>query len=183
MFCAYFSVLFENMILDTTKKAYTDSHTGLINKARWNELMNASVPVVESTAIMMLDLNGLKQVNDTLGHEAGDRMILAFSDILRRALPKNSVICRWGGDEFAVMITGMDRESVEKCLDTIRQEVDDYNAACDEPSVFYAVGCAFALEHPGLSRTELLTIADSRMYLDKQTWYSEKQGAVEDKVR
>lgn len=121
--------------------------------------------------MMMLDLNGLKYINDTLGHEAGDRMIFNFSAILRNTLPSSSVICRWGGDEFAVMLTGMSREKMERYMDTIHRAVDVYHANNGDPPIFFAVGYALSTENPSLSRKELLAIANNQMHLDKQKWY------------
>lgn len=174
-FIVYAIVMFITRVVDTTQKAYADERTGLSNKAYWDELMNEHVPVRGSIGIIMMDLNGLKQVNDKLGHEAGDRMIFDFSHILRNVLPSDSVICRWGGDEFAVLMTEVDREKVEVYVETIQNAVEDYNASNSHASIFFAVGFAVSAEYPGLSRKELLSIADSQMYLNKQRWYSEHQ--------
>ena len=171
-FVLYAMIMFIDSILGTTQMAYTDPRTGLANKTRWNDVMNNHSPLPDAVGVMMLDLNGLKQTNDTQGHEAGDRMIFSFSNILRNTLPSSSLICRWGGDEFAVMITGTTQEKLEAHIKALRSAVDDYNAACGDPPIFFAAGAALSTNHPGLSCSELLSVADSRMYLDKQKWYS-----------
>lgn len=98
-FIVYTLIVFLRNVQESTRKAYTDSRTGLENRGRWNELMHGDDPLPEPYAILVIDLNGLKQVNDTLGHEAGDRMIYELSAILRNTLLRNSVICRWGGND------------------------------------------------------------------------------------
>ena len=169
----YVIIMFITNIQDTTQKAYSDSRTGLANKARWNDLMNDSIPISGPTCIMMMDLNGLKYINDKWGHEAGDNVIFSFANILRNTLPSNSAICRWGGDEFTVMINGINSKKIKQYVDALRYAVDEYNASCVSPSISYAIGWALSSEHPGLSRQELLAIADNRMYLDKQEWYAQ----------
>ena len=96
-FLAYALSLFTRNFLDINKKAKTDAQTGLFNKSRWDQLMNDKSPILEPIGIMMIDLNRLKYINDTMGHEAGDKMIFNFSNILRNSIPHSNVICRWGG--------------------------------------------------------------------------------------
>lgn len=171
-FVIYALIIFVSNMVDSTRKAYTDPRTGLGNKARWNDLLHDSSPVPEAIGIMMLDLNDLKRVNDTLGHEAGDRLIFDFSNLLRNTLPSNSLICRWGGDEFTAMITGMTRENMDQQVDRLRTAADLYNAVCADSPIYFAAGYALSTDYPGLCTRELFDLADSQMYLDKQKWYS-----------
>lgn len=172
-FLLYAVITFADNTLDATRKAYTDPRTGLVNKIRWNELLSDETALSDAIGMIMFDMNGLKQVNDKLGHEAGDLMIFDFSNILRNALPVESVICRWGGDEFTVMVPGADTERLQQLLNTVRIAVEDYNATHFDPHIFYAVGYAASAEFPDKSRKELLAVADGRMYQNKQAWYSE----------
>lgn len=174
-FIAYTLIIFVSSVQNATRKAYTDSRTGLINRTRWNELMNAHVSAAEQYAILVVDLNGLKRVNDTLGHEAGDRMILALSKILRNSLPGSSVICRWGGDEFTVWLTGVNRERLDQHLQMLFTEGEKYNQDHPELPVHFAVGAALSSEHPGLSQTQLFQLADEEMYRSKQLWYTDNR--------
>lgn len=168
----YTLALFVLNLMDINKRAYTDILTGLFNKSRWDVLMNDPILISEPICMMMLDLNGLKHTNDTLGHEAGDKMIFNFANVLRNTIPPTSTICRWGGDEFTVMLTHADRETAEKYMRDIRSAVDAYNASGETPALYYAAGYALSTEFPGLSHKELLEKADERMYLDKQQWYA-----------
>ena len=173
-FIIYTMIVFLRNIQESTRKAYTDSRTGLENRTRWNELMNSNTALPEPFAILVIDLNGLKQVNDTLGHEAGDQLIYELSSILRNSLPRNSVICRWGGDEFAVLLTGLNRAKLEHYIDSLYAARESYNEEYPELPIHFAVGAALSAEHPGTSRTELFRLADEDMYRNKQLWYAQK---------
>lgn len=165
--------LFTIETYETKNKAYTDPHTGLFNKNRWDELMNNRLPLTGNLGILMLDLNGLKYVNDTYGHEAGDRMIFNFANILRNTLPPGTVICRWGGDEFTAMLMDSDPEAMERYVDQLHQAARRYNDADNPPFLYFAAGWALASEFPELSREGLLAQADQRMYQEKRRWYAE----------
>lgn len=89
--------------------------------------MNARISVAEQYAILVVDLNGLKRVNDTLGHEAGEQMILTLSEVLHNSLPSSSVICCWGGDEFTALLTGVNRERLDQHMQMLFIEGDQYN--------------------------------------------------------
>ena len=121
----------------------------------------------------MLDLNGLKYVNDTFGHDAGDRMIFDFANILRNTLPPGAVICRWGGDEFTAMLMDSSPEAMERYVDQLHQATQRYNDAGNPPFLYFAAGWALSSEFPGSSREELLAQADHRMYQEKRRWYTE----------
>lgn len=166
-------IAFTKSILDINRRAKTDAQTGFFNKSRWNQLMNEKPSGAESIGILMLDLNRLKYINDTMGHEVGDKMILSFSNILRNSIPHSNTICRWGGDEFTVMVTDASREKMEGCLADIRAAVEAYNASGEKPEIYYAAGYALSSEFPGITRKELTQRADEQMYRDKKRWYRE----------
>ena len=173
-FIIYLLVVFLRSVQESTRKAYTDSRTGLENRTRWNELMHSETAIPEPYAIVVIDLNGLKQVNDTLGHDAGDRMIYELSSILRNTMPRNSVICRWGGDEFAVLLSNTTREKVDRHIATLRSAQEAYNNDHPELPIHFAVGSALSSEHAGISRTDLFQLADEDMYRCKQAWYTSR---------
>ena len=171
----YTLALFIINILDINKRAHTDTDTGLFNKSYWDMLMDAPTPISSPIGMMMMDLNGLKNINDTMGHEAGDKMIYNFAKILNNTIPAANTICRWGGDEFTVMLTNANREIAEMYIEKIRSAVDAYNASGEKPALSYAVGYALSTDFPGLSRKELLEKADTDMYVNKQRWYETKR--------
>lgn len=173
-FIIYMLIVFLRSVQDSTRKAYTDSRTGLENRTRWNERMTSDVALPEPYAILVVDLNGLKRVNDTLGHDAGDLMIYELSNILRNTLPHNSSICRWGGDEFTALLTGLSRSRLDHWVNALYGAAEAYNADHPELPIHFAVGSAISSEHPGISRSELFRLADEDMYRNKQLWYARR---------
>jgi len=177
-FIVYTLIVFLWNVQESTRKAYTDSRTGLENRGRWNELMHGDDPLPEPYAILVIDLNGLKQVNDTLGHEAGDRMIYELSAILRNTLPRNSVICRWGGDEFTALLPGVDHTKLTQRINSLMAAVESYNADNPHLPIHFAVGVALSSEYSNISRIDLFRKADENMYRNKQIWYEQKRASV-----
>lgn len=158
------------------KRGYLDVQTGLYNRNRWNDFLKKAVDPTPDTGVIMLDLNRLKCVNDSMGHKSGDKMIRAFVDILRENLPADCTIFRWGGDEFTVLMQGADREKLEACLKTIRTKTTEYNCSGQRPEIYFAAGYVLAADHPGLSYEELMKKADERMYRNKSAWYRKNAG-------
>ena len=178
-FLIYLSVTFVAGFRETSNMVYRDSRTGLFNKARWNELMQADGNMDGNFGIMVLDLNGLKKVNDTYGHEAGDRLIVAFADILRNALPSSSVICRWGGDEFVVMLPRTNRKKMNDYIASLYRLAEEYNDSDPQVKIYFAMGEILAEDYPDKTRTELFHLADQKMYRNKQSWYAKNSKAVQ----
>jgi len=91
-----------------SKLAYADELTGLINRRRFNQLLNEQLEINKSTgsdcAVLILDLDRFKVINDCHGHDAGDKIICQFGDRIQEASGENAVTCRMSGDEFAVML-------------------------------------------------------------------------------
>ena len=177
-FLIFMAITFIASFRETSKLAYQDSRTGLFNKARWNELMHADVSLTEPAGILVLDLNGLKQVNDSLGHEAGDVMISALADILKNVLPSSCVICRWGGDEFAVWFPKISKQKMDDYTEAIKQAAQDYNNTEPQAKLSFAMGTILSEEHPGKTRSDLFHLADERMYINKRKWYEDKKVKV-----
>lgn len=174
----YMMIVFLKSVQESTRKVYTDSRTGLENRNRWNELMYGDIPLPEPYGILVIDLNGLKHVNDTLGHDAGDRMIHALSGILRNTLPRNSVICRWGGDEFTILLTGITRPQLDSQIRILLETMETYNADNPDLPIYFAIGAALSSEHTGTSRAEIFRLADEEMYRDKLRWYNQKKTTI-----
>lgn len=173
-FIIYTLYLFTEKILNINKKAYVDVKTKLYNKARWDEYIKEKIPENEPIGVMMFDLNGLKHINDTYGHKAGDKMIVKFSEILRNTFDSGEFLSRWGGDEFAVVIRNADFQKMEQYNLDIHRAVEDYNSSGARYPIYFACGYALSSEFPDISRNELLTKADARMYSDKQKWYDKQ---------
>lgn len=159
-------------------RARIDIHTGLYNKSCCSERIHENETVTEPTAVLMFDLNGLKRVNDTFGHETGDNMIFLFADILRKNLPGQAFVGRYGGDEFIAILQPGDDEAVRRALADVAGAVERYNRGGPQVPISYAAGSAVSKEYPGASVQKLLEAADTAMYGDKRQQYAAGQTGV-----
>lgn len=149
------------------KKAYIDLHTGLPNKSKCEELMLDRTELANPTSVAIFDLNGLKAVNDTLGHVAGDSLILNFANILRTAIPENYFVGRYGGDEFIAVFPELEEEQVVSILNSVQEGVDRYNLYSKQMHMEYAVGYAISTAYRNSNLKILLERADQKMYQRK----------------
>ncbi|MCB8876100.1 sensor domain-containing diguanylate cyclase [Acidisoma silvae] len=120
-------------------------------------------------SIIMVDLNGLKEVNDEWGHQAGDALLRRAGEVLNKAAAEPYFACRIGGDEFAILMPKAD----EAAAHTLMMQIEELFAINNQ---FYttplraAMGCATARE--GMRLEQAIRIADQAMYDAKQTYYS-----------
>ena len=151
--------------------AFLDKHTGLPNKSKCEELLNAPGELDLSTACIMFDLNNLKKVNDAMGHQAGDNMIRGFAQLLRKAVPPTEFVGRYGGDEFVVIMNGVTPGEVDAFLEKLAKMTVDYNRSGTQlmPVIplSYAAGFAHSAQVPHSTMASLLKVADANMYDNK----------------
>lgn len=155
---------------EVQQEAERDALTQLYNRrAGERHLRQALVQVAtdqQSCALMMIDLDRFKPINDTYGHDAGDRVLIAIAQRLSQSLRKQDVVVRWGGDEFVVLVfTGRDADTVslvaDKLLQTISQPIDLGGGRSGQ--VGASIGIALVPAH-GLQLDDLIAKADSAMY-------------------
>lgn len=159
-------------------RAYVDTHTGLYNRNSCNERLSGYDPVQEPTAVFMFDLNELKQINDTLGHDAGDNLIVQFADILRKNLPARAFVGRYGGDEFIAILCPADGAAVRRALTDVADAVNWYNRGEGRVPISYAVGSALSTDYPEESLRALLDRADIDMYRDKHLKHTGARSSI-----
>ncbi|MFJ4144026.1 diguanylate cyclase [Pseudomonas sp. NPDC089734] len=100
-----------------------DSLTGLLNRRSWNELVTshlAKAPLIEKSALVVLDIDNFKDINDNYGHQAGDEALSSLSQILQDHLPSSDHVCRYGGDEFCVLLTDTTVQDAHDRMEAIR---------------------------------------------------------------
>ena len=120
----------QNKVLQ--KKVYLDEATGLPNKNKCEEILNDPNPIPdgEQVAMCVFDMNNLRTINNTLGHDKGDEYICSFAIQLRKAVPDEFFAGRDGGDEFIAVLKGLDHAGVRECLKKIRTASGDANQLC-----------------------------------------------------
>lgn len=143
-----------------------DSQTGLYNRAYFDaELERIASGRQFPVSFIVADLDGLKRVNDTLGHEAGDQLIKGAAVVLKSVFRASDVVARTGGDEFVIILYERDEAWALASLERIRGCADDYNrqTAAQPVSISLGVGTAMG----GEEVPQALKEADERMYADK----------------
>lgn len=157
---------------ETARLARFDSLTGLSNRHRMahhiENTLTAFKAARRNCAVMMLDLDRFKHVNDTLGHAAGDELLKQVAQRLTRAIDRECEIGRLGGDEFQVMLPDIDDrgelgEMAAKIIAMLRQPYSLEEGRC---VIGASVGIAIA-PHDGVTREEIVRAADLALYAAK----------------
>ncbi len=144
--------------------AYTDPLTGLANRARCEQVMDVLTEEHANYTIISLDLNKLKQVNDTLGHHEGDRLISGFATILSDCFLDANLVGRMGGDEFMVILTEERAMNTTKRIHEFYSLMNEWNHKEQKFQYSASYGYAYSYEVPSGSAQEVYMLADSRMY-------------------
>ncbi|MFD2764240.1 putative bifunctional diguanylate cyclase/phosphodiesterase [Micromonospora eburnea] len=147
--------------------AYSDQLTGLANRLTFNRRLRRALLDGGPVAVLLLDLDGFKQVNDRFGHAAGDRLLASIADRMRDAVGGDGIIARLGGDEFAVLVSGDRPVAPERLADRLLAALEPLPGEEDlgvHPSA--SIGIAeYGPQHT--SYTDLLRDADIAMYAAK----------------
>ncbi|WP_104524304.1 sensor domain-containing diguanylate cyclase [Blastococcus atacamensis] len=159
--------LFED---ELRRQARTDPLTGLLNRTAFNEQLAAATNEVDPAAppaVLFVDVDDFKNINDTLGHAAGDELLLVVASRLSAQVRGGDVVARLGGDEFALLLTGADgerlRDVADRLLTAMRAPLEIAGRAV---TVTASIGGALA--EPGCSAERLLHRADTAMYTAKR---------------
>ncbi|MDO4483690.1 MAG: sensor domain-containing diguanylate cyclase [Clostridia bacterium] len=152
--------------------SYYDQLTGLQNRRAYEEslaTLNAG-RLRPDLVCAIVDLNGLKKANDSIGHAAGDEIIKGAAQCIEKALSPYGEVFRIGGDEFAALLKVSPQEQ-EEAIAALRREVDAWEGMrVKELSV--SVGCAARRESKTMTLQDMVQLADKRMYEDKKAWYA-----------
>lgn len=180
VFLLYIVIMGVMSMMDLTHQATVDFNTGLFNRSCCSEKVREGSVIQKETCLIMFDLNQLKKVNDTLGHEAGDEIIIHFAEILRQNIPASAFLGRYGGDEFISILESCDRDMADKILADISHETEKYNASDCKAAISFSAGYALSAEHPGCTMLTLMEKADEKMYENKKAFYDKLK---KDKIR
>lgn len=146
---------------------FHDSLTSLYNRTYFEEEMQRMDKRRSGSAgLIMLDLDGLKLINDTMGHERGDVLLATAAHILSASFRDSDVVARIGGDEFAVLLQPADEATIQAGCERIRQKTTDFNALQLQAPISLSIGYAVAAD-PSVPMRELFQRADNTMYREK----------------
>ncbi len=144
-----------------------DQLTGLHNRAFFEREMTRIKSSQEyPITILSADLNGLKIINDTMGHDWGDKLLEACAQVLRNSLRSSDILARLGGDEFVAILPGTSEQAGEDIANRLRANVDRYNLQNPELPLSLSIGLATA-KGEGVSLEETLKKSDNFMYREK----------------
>lgn len=151
------------------EEALSDSLTGLFNRRGWDKLLAIEEDRCKfyghPAAIIMIDLNNLKMINDSLGHDAGDELIQKTAATLSKCVRSNDVVARLGGDEFSVL-------SIENNLINATGLANRILQAFAEENISAAIGVA--MRNPAYGLLTAMHEADKKMYQHKRMLKSQK---------
>jgi diguanylate cyclase (GGDEF)-like protein/PAS domain S-box-containing protein len=145
--------------------SFHDSFTGAYNRSYFDEeLRRLDVERQLPISIIMGDVNGLKLVNDTFGHQVGDSLLATAAATLQGSCRSEDIICRWGGDEFAIILPHTGRKTANRICDRIRRKCE--KASAGPVPLSFALGTA-TKEDKEQSTELVLKEAEDIMYRDK----------------
>lgn len=157
---------------ETQEDAYTDLLTGLPNSRYLYIFLEQEFRRAERlgypVSILVMDLERFKHVNDTYGHQVGDRLLVEVSHILRNQMRKSDTCVRYAGDEFVAMLSGANRAQAEDNIQRIQRSVDEHEMQLDGAviRIGISVGCA-TFPEDGRDMQALIALADQNMYSNK----------------
>ena len=168
------AVIFNSTRFEQTEHdSHTDPLTGLANRRSLNRQFEAGLARASQTegniSVVVLDLDRLKQINDTYGHEAGDRALRAVGTVLRSTVRKNDLCARFAGDEFVVLLWDCSADYEQRRVRELQMAVGAYPFE-PRPGVRVSLSISAGVARfpvDGATFDELLASADERMYHDK----------------
>ncbi|MEM9531104.1 MAG: diguanylate cyclase [Pseudomonadota bacterium] len=154
--------------LAAERRASHDHLTGILNRHGFLEAANSRISASEGGVLLFVDLNGFKQVNDTLGHQAGDRLLQRVASRLLDTCRQQDLVGRYGGDEFVVLAGNLDQGAEEVLIERVTRAMSrPYDLGQQDLECTASIGRARFPEH-GATLEALLDHADSDMYREKR---------------
>ncbi len=189
LFIAQISAVVQNrlLLIHLERLASTDGLTGVYNRSFLDRELKKAIRHSRQFrnmwfSVMAVDVNGLKQINDTYGHSEGDSAIVRVAELLKSGCRETDIVSRIGGDEFAVLMPSTNRVQAEVLLKRIRERGKDLHVMVKNPlggnitiPVRISIGLASSDEY---DPDVVLKVADDIMYADKKRYYAEHAGTV-----
>ncbi|MEZ5540924.1 MAG: GGDEF domain-containing protein [Pseudomonadota bacterium] len=156
-----------------TLLSQTDELTGLLNMRAFNNILKREIERArrhdESLSLVMIDIDGLKQVNDLYGHATGSHMIQAAAQALQHCVRASDVIARYGGDEFVILMSRTTLDNARACAERIRNTISNTTLSVRGQCIAPSASIGLASYPEGVSEpAEVLDKADLALYNSKQ---------------
>jgi len=152
-----------------------DVMTGLYNRAFFEEtLQDLEANRKDPVSFVIVDLNGLKQTNDSFGHSAGDKLIRRAAEVLKASLEEGHIAARIGGDEFILIMPDSNEPKVREMVERVESLVIMNNKYYREPELSLSMGASTSA--PGFSLSKFISLADDAMYQSKGSYHRRRRG-------
>jgi diguanylate cyclase (GGDEF)-like protein len=167
-----------NSTLDIQSK--TDELTRILNRRGFMELGQKTLDLAADArkhgVIYFADLDGLKKINDTYGHDMGDEAIKAAADVISQSLRSNDIVGRLSGDEFAAIAIGMKLSHEQKFREKVTSLCQMISKDRGFPfTLSMSIGAVeFSLEEESARLSDLLSLADDKLYIEKKEKHKKK---------
>ena len=153
--------------------AETDELTGLTQPTfflrRSHQVLSDAQEANQTISLLVIDADYFKQLNDTYGHATGDAALQFITERLTSCVRKSDLVCRLGGEEFAVLLPGMSEEHASKLADRILEKVSSQPMVCDNMIIEMSVSCGIADTGISYKMTALFKAADDALYAAKDS--------------
>jgi len=161
-----------SLVTNLQQRARTDSRTGLLNAGGWQVLarqhLAQCIERMAPAAILLIDLDHFKQVNDTHGHLAGDLVLKEVAEILVRELRGYDAVGRYGGEEFIALLPGVSAAAAAAIGERLRERIEANNST-EDVRVTVSIGVAASVAGTGPSVEDIIGAADTALYEAKAT--------------
>lgn len=158
-----------NMEEELKKKATTDSLTGIYNRYYGNEILDIEVDRANrygsNFAVLMLDIDHFKSVNDTYGHNVGDSVLKKAVEIISLHMRKSDTFIRWGGEEFLIISVHIDKDKAMKFAQKLRRSIESYDF---DPDLKVTISIGIAISKPNDTKENILKCSDEALYKAKE---------------
>lgn len=157
---------------DLEEMASIDKLTGMYNRTAFDVILEEMIKNANRYngifSILLFDLDKFKEINDTYGHLTGDRVLAQFSELLKRSVREADAICRWGGEEFIVLLNGCNSKEAVELAEKLRDKIESAGYIHDGNRIPLTASIGVAQYQPGEDSQKLISRADKALYRAKE---------------
>lgn len=147
--------------------AVYDPLTKLRNRHHITEVFESYEKGTKPFSVILGDIDDFKRINDTYSHDCGDKVLVTVSDIIRKNVGDNGVVCRWGGEEILIILSGKSDDSLD-LMERIRLEIQNQQMSFGIKQINITMTFGFADYSEAMNIEKLVSIADKRLYVGKR---------------